>query len=325
MRTPKIRRRVLCRRCSMSGFVGDQTGAMTLDWMSITAGALIAGAVTLGVVASDAMGLVSDLSIQDSAERQAMQLSAPGPATIEPGSKMAPSAIAAGSAGPRVAATTDFAVVLPSDAGGGGAFEPAIAEPEAKADPTVGLMAPIPVDAASGGTSDVVREAQDDCVIEIDSAANPFVTGSLLQNEACDLALEAVIAEPGQVETAGLPMPTFAPAEQGSAQAAGLVAATDAVAPCEDAPANNPFVTDSLLASGKCAFKEVEHDIVEPASAEPALPTLAVPTVAAPTLAVPSVDAGRKAPDAAVSVDCSALREGNPWIGGSLRDSGACD
>lgn len=236
--------------------MADEAGAMTLDWMSLTGGVVVATVAIVGVIATDAVGLVGKMNDMDAAHHRAVAeakvLAERGgmASAAEPARLYYPDS----TAGPApMGSDTAVLIAAPRDSGGGGAFEPAIAEPRRGEETIAAIGGPsLAVPGVDGGpavdaaVTGGVGAAADDCRDR--AAANPFMTESLLSSEACAFAdaepvlAEPLVREPGSVELRGPMMP-----ETDTAAGIAVPGATTAAGDhCDDVAEAGAWSSESL-------------------------------------------------------------------------------
>lgn len=168
---------------SRRGFLRAEDGAIALEWLTLTAGTVILSATLVGVYGSQAMGLVDRAAEEDAMHgRAALAAHAPvrSATAHEPRMLYYPDSPELAVNGAAVAGVT---IDRPRDAGGKGAFEPAIAEPTRTAVEGAGPAMPLAVAVAEQADVSIAGESVpggDTC------ADNAWVTESLREAGSCD-------------------------------------------------------------------------------------------------------------------------------------------
>ncbi|MEO1773744.1 MAG: hypothetical protein AAFS07_02195 [Pseudomonadota bacterium] len=165
-------------------FFRADDGAVSLDWMTLAAGLVVLTSAVIGFYGGQAIGLVDKLTDEDAAHQRAvmaMQSERDARAEHEPRGLYypdRPEAVEVSVPG----GVSGVTVVRPRDAGGAGAFEPHIAEPE-RHDVSGAAPAMPSVDTYGAGASGVaVGTTQNDAVC----ADTPWVAESLRQSADCE-------------------------------------------------------------------------------------------------------------------------------------------
>ncbi|MEM6421966.1 MAG: hypothetical protein AAF698_05200 [Pseudomonadota bacterium] len=174
------------------GFLRAEAGAITLDWVTITAASVMLTVAAVLVIGDEAMGLVDRMADEDAAHQRAvMEMTARQNARVarEPRVLYYPDSPEMAGQTPVMAGVSGVTIDRPRDAGGGGAFEPEIDEPVRTDHAGIAPAMPAELDAdrvaekeTAGvvGVTGAVREA---CAEE---AENPWVSESLRQTAQCD-------------------------------------------------------------------------------------------------------------------------------------------
>ncbi|MEM9781472.1 MAG: hypothetical protein AAF899_03255 [Pseudomonadota bacterium] len=240
---------------------------MTLDWLAVVSGGILMTVVAVTVIGDDAIGVVTDLNDREAAHEAAVAAAAERAfarreraAMAEPRRTYYPDAPEIGGVtGTGTSASVETGLIAaPRDAGGTGAFEPAIAEPDvvSSAVLTDGLRFDVAVTDAAPEVDGTRPGAEDDhdCVAALRD--NPFLSESLVQTGGCDTVAGPVLQEPRRDRVApGMALETVV-VDRAPAQDFALPERLD---DCDAVAADSPFMSDSLREVKDCDIGAVVH------------------------------------------------------------------